>query len=229
MGSSFFYLEFLLAVNVHLQKAGFKNPAIFALEYTLVPDATYPTQLNEALAAYQQVLSVVDRGRICLGGDSAGGTLVLSMLLHMSAYGHDHTLPAFAALFSPWIVLVSNKRNAPSDYLDSQRLTNYGRLYSAKTPVNDTIASPGSCRDMGWWKKAMPPKGMLCIYGTQELLYGEIHEFLRMLDEIGDVVRIEEETIHVWPIAAIFLGTGIDERHKSLRNVASTIHTRMCL
>lgn len=226
MGSPYFYLEFLIALNVHLRKAGFKNPSIFALEYTLVPDAVYPAQLEEALAGYQHLLSVVDHSRICVAGDSAGGTLVLSLLLHIAAFEVNES-PLFATVISPWTVLVSGKRSTISDYLDSEQLNQYGRLYAGKTPVNDPIASPGCCQDLSLWRKAMPEKGLLCIYGTEELLYDEIDEFLKMLENVGEVVRIEEPTIHVWPIAVMFLGTEVEERHRSLRRVAQTIYVRM--
>ncbi|KAF8423585.1 Alpha/Beta hydrolase protein [Tirmania nivea] len=225
MGSSYFYLEFLIALNVHLRMAGFKNPSIFALEYTLVPEAVYPTQLKEALAGFQHLLSVVNRSRICVAGDSAGGTLVLGLLLHMAI--SEIESPLFATVFSPWTVLVSDKRNTASDYLDSEQLNQYGRLYAGKTPVNDIIASPGCCQDLSLWRKAMPEKGLLCIYGTEELLYDEIDVFLKMLEKVGEVVRIEEPTIHVWPIAVMFLGTEVEERHRSLRRVAQAIYARM--
>ncbi|RYP79733.1 hypothetical protein DL770_006522 [Monosporascus sp. CRB-9-2] len=58
MGSCFFYLEFLLTWASLLTEAGHRNPAIFALDYTLVPDGSFPTQLEEAIASYEHVLSV---------------------------------------------------------------------------------------------------------------------------------------------------------------------------
>ena len=81
MGSSYFYMEFLLAWVSLLEAAGFQNPALFALDYTLVPDAVYPRQLQETYFGYLHVLSIVkDPSRICVSGDSAGATLILSFL-----------------------------------------------------------------------------------------------------------------------------------------------------
>lgn len=51
MGSSYFYIEFLMAWIHLLKSAGYANPALFALEYTLVPEATYPTQTQKHLPA----------------------------------------------------------------------------------------------------------------------------------------------------------------------------------
>lgn len=82
MGSSYFYLEFLLAWVSLLKLAGYRTPALFALEYSLVPDAIHPTQLQQTIAGYEHVYSIIgDASRICVGGDSAGATLILSLLL----------------------------------------------------------------------------------------------------------------------------------------------------
>lgn len=122
MGSSFFYAEFLIAW-LHLLRASAKstNPALFALEYTLVPTGTYPTQLDETLAGYKWVLSKLpphlSSRRVCVAGDSAGATLMLSLLLTMAEEEDGHAnLPGFATLISPWCALVSPRnRDTPSD------------------------------------------------------------------------------------------------------------------
>ncbi|TVY89219.1 Monoterpene epsilon-lactone hydrolase, partial [Lachnellula willkommii] len=135
MGSSYFYLEFLITLLTLLSTStSFTNPAILSLEYTLVPDATYPTQLHEALAGYAHAVRVMrgDASRVCVAGDSAGGTIVLSMLLRLgeiakngdgnangdgafnakaeneieiSGAGVRNWRPGMAVLISPWITL----------------------------------------------------------------------------------------------------------------------------
>src|SRR3569833_3354868 len=85
MGSTWFYLEFLLSWLHLLRCSGYKNPAIFALEYTLVPDGVFPTQLVEALHGYEHVLSFArDPAKVVVSGDSAGAAIVLSLLLYLS-------------------------------------------------------------------------------------------------------------------------------------------------
>src|SRR4051812_48076019 len=123
MGSSYFYLEFLLAWVSLLKQAGYRNPALLALEYSLVPDAVYPTQLQETFAGYEHALSVVENpARVCVAGDSAGATLILSLLLYLGDHSeYRHRLPGLAVLISPWPVLVSDKnRDTQSDYLNSE-------------------------------------------------------------------------------------------------------------
>ena len=145
MGSSYFYLEFLLAWIALLRVAGFRNPAVFALEYTLVPDESYPVQLQQAILGYNYVLSITnDPSKVCMSGDSAGATLILSLLLHLANGQHGTApkrtlLPGMAVLISPWVTLVSSKDvNTPSDYLDATNLHHYARQYAnGKIAIND--------------------------------------------------------------------------------------------
>ncbi|PSR78734.1 Alpha/Beta hydrolase protein, partial [Coniella lustricola] len=86
MGSAYFYLEFLISwLHLLHHEAGYSNPAVFALDYTLVPEACFPTQLHQMVAGYEHALAMAgDSARVCVAGDSAGGTLVLSLLLHLA-------------------------------------------------------------------------------------------------------------------------------------------------
>lgn len=86
MGSPYFYLEFLISwLHLLHNEAGYANPAVFALDYTLVPDACFPTQLDQMVAGYEHALAMAgDLAKVCVAGDSAGGTLVLSLLLQLA-------------------------------------------------------------------------------------------------------------------------------------------------
>lgn len=236
MGSSYFYLEFLLAF-LHLLTPTFHNPALLALEYSLVPDASYPTQLQQALAGYRFALSKARfASRICLAGDSAGATLMLSLLLHLADNSpNDDEMetmkPGFAVLISPWVTLVTGKhRNTESDYLDVRVLHRYGRQYAGtKAALHDAIVSPGCCGDVGWWKRASPSGGIFVVYGKEELLAGDVEDWIGMLREKGMSVdeRCEEGGIHAWPVASLFLSSSGKERLKGLRDIAEVISERM--
>ncbi|MCJ1265176.1 hypothetical protein MMC22_005051 [Lobaria immixta] len=145
MGSSYFYLEFLVAWVTLLREAGYRNPTIFALEYSLVPDATYPTQVEQTMAGYEYVCSVTkDASRVCVGGDSAGATLILSLLLRLARWNNDKSRPGYAVLISPWTTLVSPKnRDTASDYLNANSLHLYGRQYASSVAnIKDPLVSP---------------------------------------------------------------------------------------
>ncbi|KAJ4363476.1 hypothetical protein N0V83_009770 [Neocucurbitaria cava] len=225
MGSSFFYMEFLLAWVSLLRSAGYRNPALFALEYTLVPDATYPTQLQETLAGYEYVLSIAQASsRIVVGGDSAGATLILSFLLYMTDQIElRHQRPGLAIMISPWVTIVSrNNRNTASDYLNSSSLELYGRQYiGSKVAANDSLVSPGHCKDVKKWTDASPEKGWYFLYGSEEVLGPETRDLIRLLSSTGKDVESWEDKggIHAWPVASLYLGATREERLGGLKSI----------
>lgn len=233
MGSSYFYMEFLLAWVSLLKAAGYRNPALFALEYTLVPDAVYPTQLQETLAGYEYVLSIArDPTRICVGGDSAGATLILSFLLYITDHPElRHRRPGLAMMISPWVTIISrNNRNTPSDYLNSNSLELYGRQYTGpKVPADDPLVSPGNCKDVKKWTDASPDKGWYFTFGSEEVLGPETRELISLLKRTGvDVDYYEEKGgIHAWPVASLYLGETKEERLHGLQDMVRAIRDRI--
>ena len=102
MGSPWFYLEFLLAWSDLLissseprdehkddgKKKGYQNPAIFALDYTLVPYATFPVQVEQVVAGWRFCCDLAGPDvPLEVAGDSAGATLALSLMLHLAREG----------------------------------------------------------------------------------------------------------------------------------------------
>lgn len=85
--------------------------AVAILQYSLAPEAKYPTQLRQAIAALDHILGegIFPRDLI-IGGDSAGGNLAMQLLHHLS---HMKSVPQlsqlmavrFAGFFlvSPWV------------------------------------------------------------------------------------------------------------------------------
>ena len=229
MGSSYFYLEFLLALVSLLTESGYRNPALFALEYTLVPDASFPTQLQQSMAGYDYVLSITgDASRVCVSGDSAGATLILSLLLHIAdSPGHEKRRPGYAILISPWISIVSqNNRNTQSDYLNANSLELYGRQYAgSEANLRDPLVSPGTCKDREWWSKACPSAGLSFLYGSEEVLGPETRNLIALLrkSRCHVIAREEPGGIHAWPVATMFLSNTQAERQKGLRDVAKIV------
>ena len=232
MGSSFFYLEFLVAWLTCLKDRGYKNPACFALEYTLVPDAKWPTQFDQTRAAFRFIKESFGDGgaaKICVSGDSAGATLILSMLLHPGPLTLDSSLerpdrPALAVLLSPWTHMVSElNQNTPSDYLNRDSLHLYATQYAGKLTRTDSIVSPGL--SAGRWRKASPVDGFRIMYGSEEVFAPGIEEMIEQMRKDGAYVRKHAETagIHAWPVVSLFLGASRDERLKGLRKMTDYI------
>jgi len=249
MGSTWFYLEFLLSWLHLLRCSGYKNPAIFALEYTLVPDGVFPTQLVEALHGYEHVLSFArDPAKVVVSGDSAGAAIVLSLLLYLSQRARKPDvfgirirpgLPGLAVLMSPWVKLLDEKRTSTaSDYLDAARLNEFGLQYGGVTPwrrgerawsTEDPLMSPGDCRDISTWAAASPSHGFFVTYGGEEMFAPEIEAWVSEMAEAGIAVESEREegAIHAWPVAALFLADDTDRRLRGLKSLTGFIRDRI--
>ena len=86
----------------HLAKAVGARALMF--EYSLAPEHTFPTQVNETAAVYRWLLDGgIDAGRIAFAGDSCGGGLSITAQLRARADGLP--LPAAAMVVSPWVDL----------------------------------------------------------------------------------------------------------------------------
>ncbi|OAQ87172.1 alpha/beta hydrolase fold protein [Purpureocillium lilacinum] len=249
LGSCYFYLEFLMAWHHLLVDDGFRNPAIFALDYTLVPDDIYPTQLLQTLEGYSHALSMVkDPSKLCVAGDSAGGTLVLSLLQELGARATgnrskgaklgvngglpESSLPAplVAVLISPWVTLMSY-RHYPSnvDFLDRRTLWKYAHEYAGRAMLNQAPASPGSCNDEELWLRASPQRGYFVVYGSEEVFAPDAEDFLELQARLGievDGLRFDGG-IHAWPVVSLFLSSTADRRLEGLRSIVSQISKRV--
>lgn len=228
MGSAHFYLEPLSAL-LTLLKPYYRNPAVFALEYSLVPEHAFPVQLVQTNQGYDYVLSLVnnDASRICVAGDSAGATLILSLLLYIAKEpGSKERKPGYATLISPWVSLVSpNNKDTSSDFLNAETLHLYGTQYAYKKQfLADPLVSPGQCRYLDWWYRAAPSNGMYITFGSEEVLGPEARELIATLRRAGVRVTVREEPglIHAWVIASLFLGEG-EERTKGMKELAKMV------
>lgn len=248
MGSSYFYLEFLMAWITCLKHRGFRNPAVFALEYTLVPEGTWPTQFDETRQGYQFLSDFMgDAGRICVSGDSAGATLILSLLLSMDKQSALKR-PSLAVLVSPWTHLFSIlNQNTPSDYLDRDALHLYARQYVGEAPIDDDPANASSPQDekrevfstsdefispglSTRWKEASPQKGFCIVHGSEEVFTPGIQQMVKNMRRDGVSVKVANEVqggIHAWPVVNLFLGESREERLKGLNVLTDYVVSNM--
>ncbi|KAI1268255.1 Alpha/Beta hydrolase protein [Xylariaceae sp. FL1019] len=227
MGSPWFYLEFLIAWLHLLKEAGYGNPAIFALEYTLVPVDCYPTQMKEAQAGYRHVVSTMGHRacKVCISGDSAGGSLALTFLLA----GGDHWSNKIqsAILLSPWVAFNTPvHRNTTSDYLDVPSLRKYAQEYVGKWDPDDSAVAPMANRVSGVWRQAWPRRGICVIYGSEEVFAPSIQIITAKWRayKFPDIRSYEKRGgIHAWPVVALFLKNDTEERLEGLRLMVAEV------
>ena len=236
----------MLAFHALLLQAGFKNPTVFGLEYSLVPDEAHPTQINEVLLGYQKVLQEVgDASKICVAGDSAGGTLTLSLLQELagqemprkagtarSEAGRNAaslSRPRVATLLSPWVTLISNLHSSSSvDYLDRHMLWKYAYAYAGAELVHQAPVSPGSAGDAKLWRAACPERGYIVTYGGEEVLAADIENFVKLQATSGAGIStfVDEGGVHVWPVATMHLSGNNERRLGGLQSITREIRKR---
>ncbi|GAA6028717.1 hypothetical protein JCM8097_007360 [Rhodosporidiobolus ruineniae] len=124
--------DFHVALAKDMENRGVRF-SIFMVDYRelassplyLAPENIYPSQPIECLAAYHYLVNDLDipPSKICFAGDSAGGNLVMSVLLHLARPNPAFALPKSVMLFSPFIDFLSRRPSRippyPRDYTDS--------------------------------------------------------------------------------------------------------------
>ncbi|KAK2591724.1 hypothetical protein QQS21_010578 [Conoideocrella luteorostrata] len=165
--------------------------AVFFLTYTLAPTARYPTQLTQAVEALRYLVDNTKRepSRIILGGDSAGGNLVLGVLAHLT---HRHKAIAEltiseplagAVMMAPWTAL--NEPDARlAGYYDGDCITPTALQTWARNYMGD--AAPDYYTDASLapaeWFRGLPAQKILVLAGKNEYLLPNINSLVKTLE-----------------------------------------------
>ncbi|KAJ5160753.1 uncharacterized protein N7482_007757 [Penicillium canariense] len=211
------YFKFYAQLIHDLERAG-KRVAVFSLTYTLAPQATYPTQLRQAVAAVRYILAQPNRdpSSVFLGGDSAGGNLVGGVLSH-AAHPHPQIEPLAlggvqfggAAMIAPWTLLDTE--------FPGQDIDHGGDI------ITTAVAAPWSTAYLGTakrdyytdlstapaeWFQAFPVRAVLITGGENEILLPIIRDFAEKIQAgFTDVeLFVGHRECHVAPIYNLYLG-----------------------
>lgn len=172
---------------------------LFSLDYRRAPEHPCPAAIDDALAAYDWLLKKgIAADRIVIGGDSAGGGLALSVLQALRDSGR--TMPAGAALFSPWTDLAATGRsvrdNSKSDCMFQEvSIRECGKRYAGRLDLKDPRVSPlyGGFR-------GLPP--LLVLVSADEMLFDDSRRLVEKARNAGVDVQFEQRggLSHVWPL-----------------------------
>ena len=207
--------------------------SIFALDYSLAPEHLFPTQLDEATAAYQYLVNEaqIPAENIIVVGDSAGGHLALSLLVHLdnmrlsNAENNALENPCGLVLLSPWLSLqhepTSFTTNKYTDLLSGPFLRLVTRRFLGPDPTRQgklkvtsmnspylEFLTPDPAID---WAQVLPP-WIWVSGGGNEILLDNITTWVSILErDLGDekvALEIGHGKVHVWQ----WLETMTDER-----------------
>lgn len=169
-------------------------------DYRLAPEHPFPTAVNDSVDAYQWLLDQGhDPAKIVLVGDSAGGALVLSVLMELRDRGIP--FPAGGVPMSPWTDLellgesMKPETGDPLTTEDSAR--SMAELYLAgqdpKSPLGSAIHADLS---------GLPPVHIEA--GERDVLYSDSTRIVERLENAGVDVRFHSipGAIHSFPALA---------------------------
>ena len=105
-GSSASKTDFFDKLLLQMRQTYGKPFRIFSLDYHLAPEYAFPAPIEEAVDGYQWLIEQqnIPASRICISGDSSGGTIALSMVLELQKQ-QRWDLPKAMILISPWVDL----------------------------------------------------------------------------------------------------------------------------
>lgn len=178
-----------------------------AVDYRLAPEHPYPAAVDDTVAAYRFLLeSGIKPNRIIIGGDSAGGGLVVGAILAI----RDAGLPTCGGgwCISPWVDMEAlggsfTDRAATDPTVQKPTILFMAEKYLAGADPRSPYAAP-IYGDL----KGLPP--LLIQVGACETLLDDSLQLARLagMADVPVDLQVWPEMIHIWHIFHPVLGAG---------------------
>lgn len=163
---------------------------IFAPDYRLTPEHPHPAQIEDAVRSYHYLMEqAVDPENLIISGDSAGGHLMLMLLVKLRELGLAQ--PALGIGISPWTDVGTRGPslfgNDPYDLVQGYMTQRFAAALKGNGHFTDQELSPIH----------QNLRGLAPIYlqaGGREILVDMIRDFAKEAQAQGASVRLD-----VWP------------------------------
>lgn len=196
-GGGFIFAASTLHYDMVAHLAKMMGVRALMVDYRLAPKHPFPAALDDCVSAYQWLLTQgFSSENIVIAGDSAGGNLTLTTVMHLRDNGES--LPAATACLSP--VGDLSKRDNTSQIPYDTVLHPKAAKFMAQSYVADNDASQALISPLfGDWQ-GLPP--LLIHVGEEERLRSSAVDIAKKARDAGVDVRLEiyPRMWHVWQI-----------------------------
>jgi acetyl esterase/lipase len=179
----------------------------FAIDYRLAPEHRFPAAVDDTVAAYRWLLAQgVKPNRIVVGGDSAGGGLVIGAMLAFRDAGLP--MPAAGWCISPWVDMEAlgasfADRAATDPTVQKPTILYMADQYMGAADRRSPYAAPIYGQAAG-----LPP--LMIQVGACETLLDDSLALARWagMADVPVDLQVWPEMIHIWHIFHPVLGAG---------------------
>ncbi len=192
---------------------------VMMVTYRLSPEFPFPYGLDDVMCAYCWLLQQTNAQNIILAGDSAGGNLIIALVLKLLSpltpkggieiAEINKNLPSKVLLFAPWVDLGMNSKTIRTFFDPLLRVSDLEQAvkdYTINQDIKNPYISPVYASKSQL--EGFPPT--LIQIGTLDRLLGENKILYQNMLSAGVPVKfsIWQNMIHVWQFIAHILPEG---------------------
>ena len=181
------------------------SASVFALQYSLAPEARFPAQIEQGLAAYKYLIEEmrIDPANVVFVGESAGAHLVLSLLYEASI--RQLSKPGRTLLVSPWVNLdnsgatfVTNQYRDSLNKVDLDRCRELLLGVHGRNKFHHLVNFSSPLAREHTWDEILPATWIMI--GSHDVFLDDVTRFMEAAKADGADVDfcVEEKRGHGW-------------------------------